>query len=587
MSRARGGAPASPRAATSCGTCGPSGRRRRVSTGIVAARRPNHEHGSWSLALGSRYPHSMSSDPKRFESLETKAYAVTRLLDAVSTGRVRLPRFQRGFRWSDDDRLQLFDSILRGYPIGTLLLAQGRAPADRVVLGGYATDVPEAPDALWVVDGQQRVATLATALLRDHDGVHRPIYFDLDAEEFVLGRRRTAAKPLWVPTRALARSAELNKWLREAGASDEHCQRADRVAERIREYAVPAYLVPFDGENDATLKEIFRRVNRRGRMLESFEVFEAMRTSMDGTTRPLQRVTADLVSLGFGKVEGKSIERAALAVGGLDPGRELDEQLDAGAERALLDRVTRGLAGAIQFLAEDVGCVHHSLLPYEGPLFTLARFFAMHPAPHPRSRELLARWFWRGTISGVHRTDYSSDRRNWQAIAEGDEHGSVQRLLRGLAPMTVDYEPYRLEAFRRHHARSRVELMALAALGPLLVHGEDAGRRVPIAVLLEAERPLIPWHVDSRKGATVAGMLLHPSIELREGTSASEALLRSHLLDPESWRLLCAGDTSAAVDRRTPAVLDHVRRFVQERLALDQPERDRPPAEGYLAEDGA
>ena len=529
----------------------------------------------------------MIGGTKRFENLETNTYTVTRLLDALSGGRVRLPRFQRGFRWSDDDRLQLFDSIARGYPIGTLLLARGQAPSDRVVLGGYATDVPEVADALWVVDGQQRVATLATALLRDHDGVHRPIYFDLEAEEFVLGRRRTAAKPSWIPTRVLARSSDLNKWLREAGASEEHAQRADAVAERVREYSVPAYLVPYDGKNDATLKEIFRRVNRRGRMLESFEVFEAMRTSMvAGAARPLERVTSDLVGLGFGQIEGKSVERAALAVGGLDPGRDLDAQVEEGTELALLDRVTRGLAGAIQFLAEDVGCPHHSLLPYEGPLFTLARFFALHPNPHPRSRELLARWFWRGTISGVHRTDYSSDRRNWTAIEEGDEHGSVQKLIRGLPPM-VPPAWTDLEAFRLNIARSRVELMALAAAGPVYLAGEEAGRRVPLASLLDADKPLIPWHFEDRSRATVAGYLLHPSFTPTSDLQVSDDALASHLLDRETWEALIREDTQFVIERRAPKIIGHVREFVRERLALDQPDRDRQPAEAYLMEDGA
>ena len=35
--------------------------------------------------------------------LETRTFTVVQLLDAIRKGRVRLPHFQRGYRWTDDD----------------------------------------------------------------------------------------------------------------------------------------------------------------------------------------------------------------------------------------------------------------------------------------------------------------------------------------------------------------------------------------------------------------------------------------------------------------------------------------------------
>ena len=50
--------------------------------------------------------------------------AVSDLLEAVSSGEVRVPRFQRPYVWTRKTMLQLFDSVLRGYPIGSLLIWQ-------------------------------------------------------------------------------------------------------------------------------------------------------------------------------------------------------------------------------------------------------------------------------------------------------------------------------------------------------------------------------------------------------------------------------------------------------------------------------
>ena len=79
-------------------------------------------------------------------------------------GRLRIPSFQRSFRWDRDDVVKLFDSVLRGYPVGTLLMWQRPAAAARLEIGPLKIDAPEAVDAYWVVDGQQRVTSLVGAL---------------------------------------------------------------------------------------------------------------------------------------------------------------------------------------------------------------------------------------------------------------------------------------------------------------------------------------------------------------------------------------------------------------------------------------
>ncbi len=58
----------------------------------------------------------------------------------------------------------LFDSILRGFPIGNLLLWQRAAPAEELTLGTVRVSAPALTDACYVVDGQQRVTSLVNAL---------------------------------------------------------------------------------------------------------------------------------------------------------------------------------------------------------------------------------------------------------------------------------------------------------------------------------------------------------------------------------------------------------------------------------------
>src|SRR3954465_1724112 len=84
------------------------------------------------------------------------------LLESISAGEMRIPRFQRPYVWSTDDMLQLFDSVFRGYPIGSLLIWQ----TDRSDITSLEKigpiELPKHGPQLksYVVDGHQRLATL-------------------------------------------------------------------------------------------------------------------------------------------------------------------------------------------------------------------------------------------------------------------------------------------------------------------------------------------------------------------------------------------------------------------------------------------
>ncbi|MFO5474001.1 MAG: DUF262 domain-containing protein, partial [Dolichospermum sp.] len=43
------------------------------------------------------------------------------LLEEIANGGYQIPVFQREFVWKTSQILELFDSILKGYPIGSLL----------------------------------------------------------------------------------------------------------------------------------------------------------------------------------------------------------------------------------------------------------------------------------------------------------------------------------------------------------------------------------------------------------------------------------------------------------------------------------
>jgi len=49
------------------------------------------------------------------------------LLRDAKSGKIKIPIFQREFKWDANDRIKLLDSVYRGYPIGSLLFWEKKA----------------------------------------------------------------------------------------------------------------------------------------------------------------------------------------------------------------------------------------------------------------------------------------------------------------------------------------------------------------------------------------------------------------------------------------------------------------------------
>ena len=112
---------------------------------------------------------SPNMQPRVPQLLEQRPEAITfkleDLLAEARRGRLRIPPFQRAFKWQRNDARKLLESIYLADPIGTLLFWQTKAEAGESSFGSVVIKGAERNDAYWVVDGQQRVVSLMRTLL--------------------------------------------------------------------------------------------------------------------------------------------------------------------------------------------------------------------------------------------------------------------------------------------------------------------------------------------------------------------------------------------------------------------------------------
>ena len=520
---------------------------------------------------------------------EARAFPVEDLLQEIKSGRIRIPRFQRGLRWEDIDRVNLFDSIYRGFPIGTLLFWKRAAEAGPVQFGRFSIDAEARSDALWVIDGQQRITALADVLLvgASPGTSGRTIRFDLEEKLFAYGTTAQKPAPRWLPLSEVPDSVRLLTWAHQHKLSDLALHTALDVGKRIREYQAPAYIV--EAADESILREIFDRSNSSGRSLTASEIFNALHGAQ-ALEKPstLRDIAEDLEGMGFGRIPDNIVLRALLAVRRKDPGRDF-RQIPTAEVPAALTETLSAMRQAIAFF-KNAGFPHIELLPYKLPLATLALFFHEHRDAKPRTHVLLTRWLWRGAISGTHRGDTVALRRTLDAIKPGDEEGSVQRLLAEAGERPADLPLLRPLNFR--HAQTKMLLVALAARRPRHL---VSGKAVDIAELFASSGEAgmrIFAAAFGPETASLANRILHPPIHggdrervrVLAGCTDS-AILASHLISQEAQDGLRYQDYVGFLQRRELDAGEFIRGFLDARAEWYPADNDRPSLDSLVVVD--
>jgi len=551
----------------------------------------------------------MSTNPRQNLRLEADTETVEDLVGLVRRGLVRVPSFQRPLNWKSEDVLALFDSIYRGYPIGSFLLQKDKAPADQIRIGPLTVDGPETHEALWVVDGQQRLTALTVGLSRPRPIPMMPddpwvIYFDAASQTFKAPPKTGGVPSTWVPVAEMLDASVLSEWVfnwSHGGDSDLRTA-LFQAGTRIRQYPIPVYIV--ETTDEQLLREIFYRINKFGQSLDWDEVHDALFGRRGAHPSTLSELADELQGLGMGRPEKEQLLSCVVAYKGLDVTRNFSEHYrkDTAVFTQAVQDALPAIRGVLSFFRRHAEIPHLRLLPRSIPLVVLTRFFGLYPDPKARTLDLLTRWTWRTLLSTSFFDERTLLRHGVDAVREGDEEASVQNLL-ALVPKSrrADYTlPTRFDA---RAADSRLALLGLASLHPLDLRD---GSSIDVAALIEKDdvsafRRILP--TDAKLGSSPANRILLPGsgsarkelvefvnlVDLVEDADEQVDLygtvLVSHALTPAALAALINRDVEGFVQTRT-AIIERSVHDLGDRLAA-WTRTDRPSISYLLQQVGA
>lgn len=127
---------------------------------------------------------------------------VNQLIEKIDTGELGLPELQRPFIWKDSKVRDLFDSLMRGYPIGYLMLWECPSLEKKKSIGvdlhGY-----DSPKEV-IIDGQQRLTSLY-AVMKGKKVINSKfdeksiiISYNPLQDKFEVGYQATKKDPEWI-----------------------------------------------------------------------------------------------------------------------------------------------------------------------------------------------------------------------------------------------------------------------------------------------------------------------------------------------------------------------------------------------------
>ena len=233
---------------------------------------------------------------------DTHSFRLRELVEMAMTGHLRPAAFSRQQVWRSSQVIDLFDSILHGYPIGTLVAIEEPAPEEDVVFGNVTVHAPREDRAL-IVDGLQRITALV-GVLHGMRSIYREkrfeVYYDVEQDKFVPG---PFIRDSLLPVDIAANRPDLSAWIRERPfLSEREIDSCWRLSGLLNGYMIPV-IVLAGADARSTALEVFTRINTSGAMLTKSELARARSSRFDTVELVfLERLQAEVERTGFGRM---------------------------------------------------------------------------------------------------------------------------------------------------------------------------------------------------------------------------------------------------------------------------------------------
>jgi hypothetical protein len=362
------------------------------------------------------------------------------ILDDINKGRIKIPLFQREFVWKDKQMIELFDSMQKGYPIGSLLFWKPQEEYKYYEnFGPYKID-EKSNDVKYVLDGFQRLSTLFGALTnpnrlpqykKETPSKGYAIFYDLIEEEFTYSRKRTPdinLIPLYVLIDTfdfLSFISDMQKLVASEDMYNKLVTKAKQLAKTFVDYEIP--YIDITGGDISSSVDIFSRINSTGTRISTDWMVSALSYNPNEGFLFSEKIEEFILKLEKYNFENLSRETILHCIESATGKSYFDVKAESLARDynfpIIVLSTLKHIERAINFLVAELNVIEYRLLPYNTQLIFLTEFFRLNPNPLKYQEEKLKNWFWITSYSNYFTiTSISKQRRallEFRQFAEG------------------------------------------------------------------------------------------------------------------------------------------------------------------------
>jgi hypothetical protein len=364
----------------------------------------------------------MSAINAKAPELNATSEKLDKLINRINSGDIRIPAFQRPYVWKQNQILELLDSIVKNYPVGSILLwsTSERLKHTRNIAGYKIPDNDLEYPVNYVLDGQQRLssvyATFSDKTVQEASSAdYNPdlnifeIYYDFKADKFSPVGEIDPSSDHVMYLRNFLSAASLIQALTALNSA--YHRAAQTLFSKLINYELP--VVTIKNRDKAEVGMIFERINSTGTKLTTLDLMIAWTWTDDfHLLESIKELLSELEEKNFSDITSNILLQSVSAVIQNDTTTQGILELSGEQVRDCWSKFTESMRKTIDFLSTHIRCSHQDFLPYQQQVVSICKFFSISGRETSDQLKALEKWFWKTSFSNRYSTGQTTAKMN-------------------------------------------------------------------------------------------------------------------------------------------------------------------------------
>lgn len=375
-------------------------------------------------------------------SIKPEREYLREVANKIRSGEYAIPAFQRNFVWKPSQIIDLFDSILNGFPIGTLILwkpLKNEIPPVKDIVTETISDNQEAEH--FILDGRQR-CTAFYCCVNDIEGKSPcfKLYYNLEKNIFEYANKQSNLEQMVLVSDVYDTFKMLNllqnmmQSVKDEKLLLKYLTSIKELNAALQSYEITEVFISNCSLDDSS--NVFSRINSKGTDISAVEMIQAVSYKNKKSVLIASEIK-DLIEsfdvYGFQDMKSDDVLNCCYKYIGKNyfDNKVMKLLMDSDLD-TIVPQLKNDVKKAVEFLHDECNVISYRLLPYNRQLIATANFFRVKKNPSNEELSELKKW--------IYYTSFKQTFLNGSLGNIRDIFSQFDNYLNGISPTLIKYE---------------------------------------------------------------------------------------------------------------------------------------------------